>query len=574
MERDNASRRRVPLDTIPIMRIGAFALLLAIPFATPADGQQPKRDSVEARRKATGAQARFEMVRRSNLPLSYAGSGGQCDAHIGRFCQWNNDEDTIEAKQPRIIKRAREALVASLDSAQKKSPRDGWITGQRVRYLIEARNDTAALRVARACQAAEWWCAALEGLALHENGEGVAADSAFAHALRTMPPGERCRWTDMTPLLDPALRSRFKKVGCGKNEKVAERLWWLADPFWSLEGNDRRNEHYARHTMAKIEEPARNTFNLSWSSDLREMIVRYGWARYWTRGPGSYAEPRNGPISGHEATPNYHFVPVSLSADTMATSFKFDLDLNSSSERYSPVMARRVFEIEPQVALFRRGDSTRVVVAYDVSVRKELDSMKFAGALALASDEKTPVTLSTDSAGRKGALSAVVESKPHVMSLEVVDSVNRRGAAWKRSVLKMRPRLAEEIALSDPLLFEATDSAVGDLETAMKFALGTNVVKREKVGIYWETYGLAQSDSTQPVSLTLTRVQVGALRRLGESIGLASRMSPLKIQWNQVNGSTIAYRAVVLDLSLVPAGKYELTIQTSSAVNTRLIEIK
>ena len=147
MERDNASRRRVPLDTIPIMRIGAFALLLAIPFATPADGQQPKRDSVEARRKATGAQARFEMVRRSNLPLSYAGSGGQCDAHIGRFCQWNNDEDTIEAKQPRIIKRAREALVASLDSAQKKSPRDGWITGQRVRYLIEAHNDTAALRL-------------------------------------------------------------------------------------------------------------------------------------------------------------------------------------------------------------------------------------------------------------------------------------------------------------------------------------------------------------------------------------------------------------------------------------------
>lgn len=557
------------------MRIGATALLFFILCATPAEGQHLKRDSIEARRKATGAQARFEMVRRANLPLSYAGSGGQCDAHIGRFCQWNNDDDTVEAKQPRVIKRAREALVASLDSQAKKSPRDGWITGQRVRYLIEARNDTGALRVARECQAVEWWCAALEGLALHEQGDGVGADSAFSRALRTMPAGERCKWTDMTPLLDPALRNRFKKVGCGRNEKVAERLWWLADPFWSLEGNERRNEHYARHTMAKIEEPARNTFNMSWSSDLREMIVRYGWSRYWTRGPGTYHEPQNGPISGHEATPNYHFVPVSLSADTMATSFKFDLDLNSSSERYSPVMARRVFEIEPQVALFRRGDSTRVVVAYDVSVRKNLDSMDFAGALALAPDEKTPPTLSTDSAGRRGALSAIVESKPHVMSLEVVDSVNRRGAAWKRMVLKMRPRRPEEIALSDPLLFEVTtDSAVGDLETAMKFALGSNKVPRGKVGIYWETYGLAQSDSTQPVSLTLTRVQVGAFRRLGESIGLASRMSPLKIQWNQVNGSTIAYRAVVLDLSLIPAGKYDLTIQTSSAVNTRTIEVR
>jgi len=548
-------------------------LALPVLLAAQAVGAQSAQDSVAARRKATGAQARFEMVRRSNLPLSYTGSGGQCDAHIGRFCQWNNDEDTIEAKQPRVIKRAREALVASLDSQAKKSPRDGWITGQRVRYLIEARNDTAALRVARECQAAEWWCAALEGLALHENRNGPAADSAFAHALRTMPASERCKWTDMTPLLDPTLRSRFKKVGCGKNEKVAERLWWLADPFWSLAGNDRRTEHYARHTMAKIEEPARNAFNLSWSSDLREMIVRYGWSRYWTRGPGTYAEPQNGPVSGHEASPNYHFVPVSLSADTLP-SVKFDLDLNSSAERYSPVMARRVFEIEPQVALFRRGDSTRVVVAYDVSVRKELDSMELAGALALAQDENTPVALSTDSAGRKGALSAIVESKPHVMSLEVFDSVNRRGAAWKRSVLKMRPRRPEEIALSDALLFEATDSAVGDLETAMKYALGSNTVRRGKVGIYWETYGLAQSDSTQPVSLTLTRVQVGALRRLGESIGLASRMSPLKIQWNLVNGNTIAYRAVVLDLSLIPAGKYELTIQTSSAVSTRVVELR
>ncbi len=547
--------------------IGAIALAPA--FA----GAQQKRDSVEARRKATGAQARFEMVRRSNLPLAYAGSGGQCDAHIGRFCQWNNDEDTIEAKQPRVIKRAREALVASLDSQAKRSPRDGWITGQRVRYLIEARNDTAALRVAKECQAAEWWCAALEGLALHENGEGVAADSAFAHALRMMPASERCRWTDMTPLLDPALRSRFKKVGCGKNEKVAERLWWLADPFWSLEGNERRNEHYARHTMARIEEPARNTFNLSWSNDLREMIVRYGWSRYWTRGPGTYAEPQNGAISGHEATPNYHFVPVSLSVDT-TPQVKFDIDLGPSAERYSPVMARRIFEIEPQVATFRRGDSTRVVVAYDVGVRKELDSISVNGALALAHDEISPPVLSTDSAGRKGALSALVDSKPHVMSLEVIDSSNRRAAAWKRSVLSLRPRRPEEIALSDPLLFEATDSAVGDLETAMKYALGSNTVHRGKVGIYWETYGLSQSDSTQPVSLTLTRVQVGALRRLGESIGLASRMSPLRIQWNQVNGSTIAYRAVVLDLALIPAGKYELTIQTSSAVTTRTIEVR
>ena len=133
----------------------AATLILMSSFVTVAQGQA-RKDSVDARRKATGAQARFEMVRRQNLPLGYSGNGGPCDARIGRFCQTNNEDDTVEAKQPRVIRRAREALVASLDSAQKKSPRDGWITGQRVRYLVEARNDTAALRVARACRAAEW----------------------------------------------------------------------------------------------------------------------------------------------------------------------------------------------------------------------------------------------------------------------------------------------------------------------------------------------------------------------------------------------------------------------------------
>ena len=44
-----------------------FALILLL---TPAiGGAQQKRDSVDARRRATSAQARFEMLRRSNLPL-------------------------------------------------------------------------------------------------------------------------------------------------------------------------------------------------------------------------------------------------------------------------------------------------------------------------------------------------------------------------------------------------------------------------------------------------------------------------------------------------------------------------
>lgn len=556
-----------------IARCVAAVLIGASLSAGAADAQQ-KRDSLEARRKASGAQARFELVRRENLPRSNYGSAGQCDARIGRFCQWNSEDDTVEARTPRAIRRAREALIASLDSAAKKAPRDGWITGQRVRYLVEAKNDSGALRVAQECQATAWWCDALMGLALHESGYIAAADSTFARSVRAMPAAERCKWTDITPLLDPPLRSKYKKVGCGKNESVAQRVWWLADPFWSVPGNDRRTEHFARHTMSKIQEPARNAYNLSWSSDLREMVVRYGWARYWTRESGTIYDPRNGAISGHEATPNYHFIPVSLGTDTIP-SVKFDLDLAASAERYSPVIARRVFEIDPQVAVFKRGDSSRVVVAYDAGVRRELDSIPLAGALALARDERAPMYLSADSAGRRGTLSVMVESKPQIMSLEVIDTTGHKAAAWKRAVLSIKPARAGAPSLSDPLLFEPSDTDVGDLEAAMKTAIGSNTVKRGKVGIFWETYGLPRSDSARAVSLTLTRVQTGTLRRLGESIGLAARSSPLTIRWNQVSvGAEVAARSMVLDLSLIPRGKYLLRVDAGVASSSRVIEIE
>jgi hypothetical protein len=556
-----------------------LALTMLWVLAPAVAGGQQKKDSVEARRRATNAQGKFELVRRHNLPLRYSGPrDGTCDARIGRFCQWNDNDDTVEAREPRVIRKARATLLATLDSAAKRSPRDGWITGQRIRYLLEADNDTAAVRVARECKAAEWWCAALEGLALHQQWNGDASDSAFAHALRAMPEADRCRWTDMTPILDYDQRKKFGKVGCGKNEDVAERLWWLADPFWSLPGNDRRSEHYARHTMAKIFEPARNTFNLSWSGDLREMMVRYGWSKSWTRGAGTAFEPNNGPISGHEATPNYHFVPVSMSFDSVPK-VSFDLERDASAERYAPVMAKRVFEIEPQIAVFRRGDSALVVAAYDVENRRELDSTRVSAAIVLTHDEHSPL-FQDSSSGRKGAMKVLVDSRPQLMSVEVVNLDSRSGAAWMRAGLPIPPGDSGSISMSDPLLFQPQEAEVADLDAAMTTALGSTTVRPGKVGIYWETYGLARSDSAEAVSLTLTRVQQGTLRRIGESIGLAARSNPLTIRWNQMMAvGSVTSRAVVLDLALIPRGKYLLRIDTGPAdrqlaTTSRVIEIR
>jgi hypothetical protein len=558
--------RRLAIELIVVT--GA-ALLIA-----PCLAAQQRADSAGARRLAEQAQSRFERVRRVNLPPRNAGVRGQCDARIGRFCQYNEESDTIVAKESRAITRARAALLASLEKAAVRAPRDGWITGQRIRYLFEADDDSAALEVARSCAAERWWCDALRGLVLHETGASAASDSAFAEALSLMPESERCRWTDVTPLLDDRQRKRYGKVGCGRNEDVAARLWWLSDPFLTVAGNDRQAEHYSRHTMARILEPARIVYNLSWANDIREMIVRYGWARYWTQGPGTFSDPYGGAISGHEATPNYHFVPVSLSLDSIHE-IDFDLDLDRSAERYSPVAANRLSTISPQVALFRRGDSAAVVVAFDVSHRKPFDSASVQSGLVLGPDDLHPALVTNDSA--RGSFTAMIDSRPHLLSLEVL-SRDKRHAAWHRDGVWLAPR-EEGVELSDILLFTAGEADVRDLATAAARALPENRVRRERSGIYWEIYGLSEADSALPVRMTLTPMDRSAIRRLGESLGVISRTAPLIVGWtDNPSAGGISSRSMIVDFSLIPRGRYRMEVTVSPAGrddvrSSRIVEV-
>ena len=557
------------------MRLRTF-FALALIFALPFDANGQRSDSAVVRRLAERAQVRFERIRKLNLPQRHIGRTDQCDARIGRFCHWNSEDDTIPAKESRNVVRERQSLLRTLDSLSQRSPRDGWITGQRIRYLLETGDDSTAVKVASACRAERWWCDALQGLTLHEAGSGAESDSAFARALAAMPAGERCRWTDMKPLLDASQKKRYGKVGCGENENVAERIWWLADAFFSVPGNDRRSEHFARHTMAKILEPARIVYNISWANDIREMIVRYGWARYWTQGSGTYMDPEGGPVSGHEATPNYHFIPASLSLDSLHE-VSFDLDEETSPERYAPVVAKRVTEVSPQVALFRRADSVLVVAAFDLSKRKPFDTATVASALVLASNEKSAVTAVGHSS--RGALTALIDGRPHVLSLEVISS--RTGhAAWSRDGVWLPAKRAGEPSVSDILLFNPVASDVRELPEAVATALPGTEVGRGRVGLYWEIYGLARADSALPVKVMLTPIGRNVLRRIGESIGLTERASPLNIGWRDTPGlGSVSPRSIVLDLSLVPRGRHEVKVQVepsgrAAVASTRVIEIR
>jgi hypothetical protein len=558
----------------------AFGLVSLLMTATPLIAQTSRLESLDARKKASKAQVFFERVRGINLSRRLGESGQMCDARVGRFCQWN-DEDQDPPKEPKPIREARDKLLATLDNAASRAPGDDWITGQRIRYLIEAGRDSAAVKVAMACAGTSWWCDALKGLALHEVGAYAASDSAFGRALNAMPDDERCRWTDMSVLLDDQQRKRFGKVGCGRRDTLSARLWWLADPFLAIPGNDRRTEHYARHTMSRILDGTRAGYSVRWGDDLRELVVRYGWSRYWTRSPGPGLDPFEGAISGHEATPNYHFFPQSMKIDSLADidDSTWDLHNEYSAERYSPALATTFGSLVPQLAFFRRGDSVQVVAAYDVSADTALAGPAFHSAIVLARDESDHPLISELSEVR-GWFSVTIDDKPHLLSLETWNPEKKRGARLRRGV-SVPHRNPNFVALSDILLFDASNADATDLPSILPRALGSLTVEgTPKLGLYWEAYGLSRQDSALPVSLTLTRVTVGALRKIAKSIGLGNRSTPLSIAWRETPTlGGIATRSVVLDLSLIPRGRYRLKLELTPrgsppATAVRTIEIQ
>src|SRR3989441_1602363 len=131
-----------------------------------------------------------------------------------------------------------------------------------------------------------------------------------------MPEEERCRWSDITPLLDDKLADRYRQLDCASRAAFEKRWWWLAQPLYSVAWNDRRTEHLARQTMVRIEQGRRTTFGLYWANDLRDVLLRYGWPTWWTREPPTASlfvtEPN---VTGHDPSPAFQFTPGARAFD-------------------------------------------------------------------------------------------------------------------------------------------------------------------------------------------------------------------------------------------------------------------
>lgn len=459
------------------------------------------------------------------------------------------------------MERARRTLVQALTEGARDLPGSGWVHGQLVRYLVEDGRPAEALERARACGAARWWCRSLEGYALHHLERFAAADSTYATARRVMPLAMACRWRSLSLLLEGDARERHDRLGCERRRAFEERAWRLGDPLFAVPGNERRTEHFARLTLARMQEDAAGPYGDYWGDDLHELLVRYGHPVAWERLPRPPYRPGGRPtVVAHHADPAYRFLPVgdglTVSGPPEAEHWRLD-DPRPRSE-YAPSYADTFGDLEHRISLFQRGDSVRLIAAYrlpDDSLRPEppvLAALYAAPAAARPGTAPSPVDgdvlagpsllLRRDSAGTRGVFRASLPARPLLLSLEALHRPS--GRAWRhRTGLSPFARLAGTPGISDLLLYRPGaggglpgDSAAGDpaglWQLAGRAVAAHRLAPGERIGVYWELYGPRARLAGHRVSLALRETEDGWLDALVEGLGLGDGDGPaVRLGW-------------------------------------------
>lgn len=598
----------------PSCLLGALTLVLSAESVARAqlEAGPAATDSATVLKQARKAQRNFEQLRRANLPRTSGdgGGGSACDARIGRFCYWYSDSPNHLPPEPPRIVEAREALLRDLEQAARQLPGDDWIAGQRARYLVEQHRPDFAVAAARECRGTRWWCAALAGYALHAATNYAAADSAFAEALAAMPEDERCRWTDLSDLLDED-EGCYHKLSCAERGDANARIWWLSDPLLSLPGNDLRTEHFARLTVARTLKGADTPHGIGLGSDMEELVVRYGWSESWSRPWGLPLHAEEPSVVGYEPSPSFWFFAVpplppkpEEATKSGAGAVTWDLMRLRPTARYAPRYASAFGTIDHvQIARFPRGAGALVVAAYDVrgdtllqggtplgdGVAREGDgTAAYASgppggpaphapgdttgpglhvALAAARDPGAAPVVGRSAEASAGVLTLETPWMPTLVSLEARVVPTRRVA--RARVLALDAGAPSRLALSDLLLVSAVGDSVGDSLAAVapRALIAPEVPAGAHVGLYWELYGVPASE---PVAVEV-RVERGkGTREASGWLGTHDCATPgrvqLRVTWKEMPlaAPRPPGRSIVLDLSRLEPGRYVLSVAATA----------
>ena len=541
-------------------------------------------DSARVLRGARNAQVSFELTRRSNLPMNTSGRSGRCDVRIGRFCYWWDDGEFENPPEPKKTSDARATMLDQLAKAAATLPGDRWIVSQRVRYLVEADRSAEAIDVARSCGAEPSWCASLAGFAFHAASDFVRADSAYGAALSHMPEAQRCKWTDISMLLEGDPLKQYDKLSCEKRAAFETKFWALSRPLFLVPANDLRTEHFARLTMVEMIRTSRYPHSTAWGDDAQALMVRYGWETHWSKELPSGLNATEPNIIGHEPSPAFDFVPAADALENPDSADIADWALHDplAQSRYAPRYARSMTQLDHQVAFFRRGDSAMVIAAFDARSDTSFarDSITAALVVATTTSPDSVHIVSEPMTSRHSVLTSLAPWAPLMISVEARDSAARR-VARARTVARP-PDATGRVTISDLLLFDDPTNLPQSLEDAAPRARGSlNLTRTTPVGVYWEMYGVSATGEELAYTLTVSRIGTSWYRRAAEKLKVLERRAPVRMQWQEPSarpGSTRS-RAIAVDVSGLQEGRYkiDLTLEAGgqpAATASRIVDVK
>jgi len=300
------------------------------------------------------------------------------------------------------------------------------------------------------------------------------------------------------------------------------------------------------------------------------------------------------------------------------------LRLNVSRERLALVLAHSVlwwpaehFEParplvqlpDPQVALLRRERGVHLAVAasgadplsypdarYGYAPHPELPASARVNATVLLASSPSAIVAIGDTQVRVGSRAVVrgdvavtgMDSVRTMLGVEVRSADLAGADARTRFGITIPPSLAAlqkgDIALSLPVLLHGTliDARTRSLDTVLSAMRSDDVMSgAEPLGVYWESYGMAATDSVS-ISVRISRVdQPSGVRRAAVNVGVANdARGTVTVQWREptserltvhidgVGGRAVG-RLVLLNLSAQAPGEYLLEVDVRAADGRR-----
>jgi hypothetical protein len=504
----------------------------------------------------------------------------------------------------------RRELVSAIRSAEQRVGATLFLRGQSIRFLLDQREFDAAITLSEDCASLWWRCRAWEVLARSRAGQPTAAAVAFRAALAD--PRRPCEWLSIEPLLSREEAKAFSRQPCDVRMQQSARALWLADPLWVDATDDRAVEQLAREAQLDLSRMLIRDERFSWDrtigNDARErLLLRYGtpsfhvWPgplmenehRNWLNSPNQGQSAENPPYTSHEyRLPRVASIPSwPLVRDTSALVDQADLTqrLMTASDdwpiEHAPVSVPVASIGDYQRAILRRQRGAVVAVAarHPLGNSRASSTDSIAATLLVSSRpwERTVISSARRPLHANMVLSGLLseQGRTEVSFETVAESGRQIPAARSRFGVLIPASLGDSkeistggaLGVSDPVLFEWTSVEVptSDPDSVIPRMLPGSAITGGAVNIYWETYGVALSD-TIDVAVWVSRVEEpGLLRRAGRAMRIVGgAQSPTGVSWTEpvLNGRAatvvefgpvpVIGRSIVLNLTGLSPGDY------------------